>query len=57
MTTRTRIFLLALAVAAFLTCACLDVDDDARTEWFNEVNSRQRGLERPTATAVVEVIP
>lgn len=49
MTTRTRTaLLLALVVVAFVLCACLD--DGQRSEWQNEVLSRQRGLERPTVT-------
>ena len=53
MTTRTRILLLALALTAFMLCACLD--DGERSEWQREVLSRQRGLERPTVTPPAEV--
>lgn len=46
MTARTRILLLALALTAFMLCACLG-DDGERMQWQREVLSRQRGLERP----------
>ena len=51
-TQRRYVILVALAVAVFLICACLG-DDGERSEWFNQVNSRQRGLERPTAEVEV----
>jgi len=52
-TRRTVIFLLCVAVVAFalLGCQDWDGDQDARNQWQSEVNSRQRGLERPTPTA------
>ena len=53
MTTRTRIILaLAIVLVGVMLCACLD--DGEREEWFNQVNSRQRGLERPTVTPPAE---
>ena len=53
MTTRTRTALLiALAIVAFILCACLG-DDGERSEWQREVLSRQRGLEQPAATPQV----
>ena len=51
MTTRTRIIILCIILVAGLLLGCgdWDGDQDARNEWQNEVLSRQRGIERPTA--------
>ncbi len=48
MTTRTRTIILLAVLAAALVVGCLD--DGDRIDWFDQVNSRQRGLERPTLT-------
>ena len=51
MTHRTRIIILCIVLVTGLLLGCggLDGDQDARNEWQNEVLSRQRGIERPTA--------
>jgi len=59
MTTRTRrivILILAVVLVSGLLLGCEDWngDQDARLQWQREVGSRQRGLERPTPTIVVE---
>lgn len=51
-TQRRYALLLALALTVFVLCACLD--DGERSEWLNQVNSRQRGLQRPTVTPPAE---
>ncbi len=54
MTTRTRTILLCIALVALLVLACdWNGDPDAWRTWQAEVNSRQRGLEQPTATLEV----